>query len=177
MKNLVICAALVGWAGTFCTAALAAERMLSHDVYFALKDNSLGARKELVAGCKEFLSDHPGTVWFSAGMLVKELDRDVNDRDFDVALHIVFKDKPSHDKYQQADRHHKFIAEFKKDGATYPYDIIYFRQSMGDNAPLAGDLPEFVRDWNSKHPYPKLVIATTAAMFREFERRYGDVAI
>jgi alpha-mannosidase len=31
-----------------------------------------------------------------------------------------------------------------------------------------------VKDWNAKHEYPRLVIATTAEMFREFERRYAD---
>jgi hypothetical protein len=87
--------------------------MLSHDVYFTLKDKSLEAKKQLVAGCKQFLSEHPGTVWFAAGMLVAEHEREVNDRGFDVALHIVFKDKASHDKYQEAPDHHKFIEEFK----------------------------------------------------------------
>lgn len=89
------------------------QRMLSHDVYFTLKDKSSDAKRQLVAGCKKFLSEHPGTVWFAAGALVEEHEREVNDRGFDVALHIVFKDKASHDKYQDAPEHHKFIEEFK----------------------------------------------------------------
>ena len=32
---------------------------------------------------------------------------------FDVALHIVFKDMASHDKYQEAKRHQQFIDENK----------------------------------------------------------------
>ena len=36
------------------------------------------------------------------GKLAGDLTRDVNDRDFEVALHLVFKDKASHDKYQSA---------------------------------------------------------------------------
>jgi len=68
----------------------------------------------------------------------------------------------------------KFIEKFPQDYSHYPYDIIYFRQSLGDNAPLPMNLPEFVKDWNSKHKYPKLIIATTGELFREFERRYGD---
>ena len=91
-----------------------ASRMLSHDVYFALKDDSPKAKEALVAGCKKYLSKHPGTVWFAAGALVEEHDREVNDRGFDVALHIVFKDKASHDKYQKAEDHHRFIEEFKQ---------------------------------------------------------------
>src|SRR5687768_15092383 len=74
-------------------AAQAAQPMLSHDVYFSLKDNSAAAKQKLIAACKKYLSKHPGTVFFAAGTLVDELKRPVNDLEFDVALHIVFKDK------------------------------------------------------------------------------------
>lgn len=86
---------------------------LAHDVYFSLKDNSPAAKGKLVEACKKHLSKHPGEVFFAAGTLASELDRPVNDRDFDVALHIVFKDMASHDKYQVAGRHKRFIAENK----------------------------------------------------------------
>jgi hypothetical protein len=87
--------------------------MLSHDVYFALKDNSPKAKQDLVNACKKYLSKHPGEVFFAAGTLAGELNRDVNDRDFDVALHIIFTDQAAHDKYQDAERHNQFIAENK----------------------------------------------------------------
>ena len=45
------------------------------------------------------------------GKLAGDLTRDVNDRDFEVALHLVFKDKASHDKYRSAPRHAQFMAE------------------------------------------------------------------
>ena len=41
------------------------------------------------------------------------MKRDVNDRDFDVALHLVFKSKAAHDQYAKAERHLKFIEENK----------------------------------------------------------------
>lgn len=85
--------------------------MLAHDVYFTLKDNSEAAKAGLVAACRKYLSSHPGTVWFAAGVLVEENRREVNDRDFDVALHLVFKDKESHDLYQKADLHEQFVEE------------------------------------------------------------------
>lgn len=85
------------------------KMMLSHDVYFSLNDNSAAARAKLVAECRKYLSGHPGTVFFAAGVVASELDRPVNDRDFDVALHIVFKDKAAHDAYQKADKHLQFI--------------------------------------------------------------------
>jgi hypothetical protein len=87
--------------------------LLSHDVYFTLKDNSPAAQEKLVAACKKYLSKHPGEVFFAAGTLCKDLDRPVNDRDFDVALHIVFRDRAAHDQYQDAARHKQFIEENK----------------------------------------------------------------
>ncbi|MBN2477500.1 MAG: hypothetical protein JXB62_23035 [Pirellulales bacterium] len=59
--------------------------------------------------------------------------------------------------------------------SDYPYDMVQVRYSIqGDNGPPDPKLPDFVKDWNAKYAYPQLVIATTAEMFREFERRYGD---
>ena len=87
--------------------------MIVHDVFFALSDNSPEACQKLVDSCKKHLTGHPGGVFFSAGLLVKEYDRPVNDRDWDVGLHAVFKDRASHDLYQVAPRHLEFIAESK----------------------------------------------------------------
>ena len=89
------------------------KMMLSHDVYFSLKDNSPAAKQKLVAACKKYLTGHEGEVFFGAGVLAESLKREVNDTSFDVALHIVFKDIESHDKYQVAKRHEEFIAENK----------------------------------------------------------------
>jgi hypothetical protein len=89
----------------------APKDLIAHNVYFALKDNSPSETQKLVAACKKHLSGHPGEVFFAAGTLAKDLDRPVNDRNFDVALHIVFKDRAAHDKYQDAPRHKKFIEE------------------------------------------------------------------
>jgi hypothetical protein len=85
--------------------------MLSHTVYFTLHDNSPAAVQRLVASCKSCLTDHPGTRFFAAGTLADEFQRPVNDRAFDVALHVVFVDRATHDAYQQHPRHLKFIEE------------------------------------------------------------------
>ena len=54
----------------------------------------------LIAGCKKYSGhDHPGMFFFACGELAEDLHRDVNDRDFDVALHIVFTDEASHERY------------------------------------------------------------------------------
>ena len=87
--------------------------MLAHMVYFSLKDTSAEAKDKLVAACKKHLSGHQGEVFFAAGTLCEDLKREVNDRDFDVALHLVFKDKAAQDQYQTAARHEEFIKENK----------------------------------------------------------------
>src|SRR5438105_4379311 len=87
--------------------------MLVHNVYFTLKDNSEPARQKLLAACRKYLTPHPGIVFFGCGTLAAELKRPVNDRDFDVALHVVFASQAEHDQYQVADLHLKFIEENK----------------------------------------------------------------
>ncbi len=89
------------------------RRPQSGHVYFTLKDKSPQAKAKLLAACKKYLSGHPGTVWFAAGARAEEFARDVNDAAFDVALHVVFKDKAAHDVYQVAEKHLKFIQENK----------------------------------------------------------------
>ncbi len=87
--------------------------MLVHDVYFSLKDNSAESKKKLVDACKKHLTKHDGEVFFVAGTIADDLNRDINDREFDVSLHIVFRSKEGHDKYQDAPRHKQFIDENK----------------------------------------------------------------
>ncbi|HUT90075.1 MAG TPA: discoidin domain-containing protein [Thermoguttaceae bacterium] len=61
------------------------------------------------------------------------------------------------------------------DASGYPYDMVQVRYSIGgDNGPPDPNLPEFVKAWNAKYAYPKMVISTTGELFGEFERRYGD---
>jgi len=92
---------------------MATDTLLSHSVYFTLTDNSEDAKAALVADCKQYLSDHPGTVFFSAGTLAEQYERPVNDRAFDVALHVVFEYEAAHDAYQQAPKHVEFIEKNK----------------------------------------------------------------
>ena len=87
---------------------------LLHDVYFTLNDDSEAAKSKLVEDCYKYLSNHPGIVFFTAGQIVESHKRDVNVRDWQVSLHIVFKSKDYHDQYQNAPAHHKFI-ELNKD--------------------------------------------------------------
>jgi hypothetical protein len=85
--------------------------MLAHNVYFRLKDPSDAAKARLVDACRKYLKDHPGVVFFAAGTLAGDMNREVNDRDFEVALHLVFKTKADHDTYQVHEKHKRFIEE------------------------------------------------------------------
>jgi hypothetical protein len=95
------------------TVAQAAEPQLAHMVFFTLADDNAQNRKQLVDACEKYLADHEGVAYFSAGTLAEDLKRDVNDQDYDVALHLVFQNKAAHDQYQTHPRHVKFIEENK----------------------------------------------------------------
>ena len=65
----------------------------------------------------EHITANPGIVFFTCGKREPELAREVNDRDFDVALHVVFTDRAAHDAYQNDPTHNQFIAEMKQNWA------------------------------------------------------------
>ena len=90
-----------------------ASTHFGHMVFFQLKDDSADARKKMMDGCSEYLSNHPGQVYFSAGEIA-DTDREVNCRDFEIALHLVFDSRESHDAYQTAERHLTFIDQHKE---------------------------------------------------------------
>ena len=90
---------------------------LAHNVFFKLKDNSPAKVAELTAACHKYLNVQPGILFFAAGPVCSELDREVNDRDWEVGLHLVFDSKASHDAYQDDATHNKFIAEQKPNWA------------------------------------------------------------
>lgn len=87
--------------------------MLGHMVYFTLRDRSPAAVQKVVEACRKYLTGHPGTAFFAAGTLVPDLNRPVNQLDFDVALQLVFDSREAHDAYQQHPRHIQFIEENK----------------------------------------------------------------
>ena len=90
---------------------------LAHMVYFTLKDASPAAQQALIEACYKYLKGHPGEVYFSAGTLVPDLARPVNDRAFHVCLNVVFESRKAQDDYQVAPRHIQFIEENKPNWA------------------------------------------------------------
>jgi hypothetical protein len=87
-------------------------------VYFTLHDRTPQRVQELIEACHEHLTGHPGTLFFAVGTLTPDLARPVNDRQFDVALQVVFASRSAHDAYQVAPRHLRFIEENKANWAT-----------------------------------------------------------
>ncbi len=85
--------------------------MLSHTVFFTLKDSSEAACQKLIDCGHNFLKPHEGIVFFGIGRLAGEFDRPVNDRDFHIALNVVFDNKDSHDVYQVSEKHLQFITD------------------------------------------------------------------
>lgn len=104
---LTLCLAFSGDAQS--SAQAVREPQIAHMVYFKLIDNSESAIKAIMNDCNILLNDLAGTVYYSAGTLAKDFQRDINDRDWDVALHVVFKTKADHDRYQDHRRHKQFV--------------------------------------------------------------------
>jgi hypothetical protein len=90
---------------------MAAGRKLVHQVLFSLEDNSPPARQALVAGCRALLRDFPAVVYAAAGELADDISWSVSDRDYDVALLLVFPEKASQDAYQDSPQHERFIEQ------------------------------------------------------------------
>ena len=105
--------------------------MLAHNVFFSLKDQSQSAKERLLDACRKYLTAHEGILFFACGTLAADLNRPVNDRAFDVALHIVFRNKDDHDRYQEAPLHHQFVAENKENWSKVRVFDSVVEQSRG----------------------------------------------
>jgi hypothetical protein len=99
-------------------SAESASKVLAHDVYFTLNESTPETRQQLVDACQSYLSGHDGTVFFATGTRATERTRDVNDTDFDVSLHVYFRDEAAHDAYQEHPRHLEFIEKMSSNWKT-----------------------------------------------------------
>jgi hypothetical protein len=95
-----------------------ATLIFAHSVYFTLNESTPQTRQQLVEACQTYLSGHDGTVFFATGTRATGKTRDVNDTDFDVSLHVFFRDEAAHDAYQEHPRHKEFIAKKKARGRS-----------------------------------------------------------
>jgi alpha-mannosidase len=62
----------------------------------------------------------------------------------------------------------------KLDETDYPYTIVQLPYTVGgDNGPPDAGLSDYVRQWNERYIFPRLIIATHNQMFSAFEKKYG----
>ena len=87
-----------------------ADPQLAHAVYFTLKDQSAKSRESFVAICEKYLTGHRGAVSFAVGTIAEDVKEPVSDREFDVALHVVFENKTMLAEYLKSGRHDQFVA-------------------------------------------------------------------
>jgi len=86
---------------------------IAHCVYFTLNDNSATQQAALVAAGQKYLAPHDGIDFYAMGPRNAEMQRDVNDQDYDIALIVAFENQEFHDAYQVSEPHTQFIAEQK----------------------------------------------------------------
>ncbi len=116
MNKRIAVLALPILAATFAAGALSrsaepSDPQLAHMVFFTLKDHSKESRDKFIASCQKYLTGHDGTVSFSIGTLADDVKEPVSVLDFDVALHLVVKNKAAKMKYLESERHKKFVDE------------------------------------------------------------------
>ena len=87
---------------------------LTHCVFFALKNNTPENCQTLVDECNTYLNRPGGVVSMHVGIREADLDREVNDADFDVSLVLVFENRQAHDVYQDHPEHVTFIERNKE---------------------------------------------------------------
>ncbi len=90
---------------------------LTHSVFFTLADPSQDNIKSLIDDCYQYLSSAEGIVSLHAGPRIADLDREVNDQDFHVALIVIFENRATHDAYQTLPDHLTFIERNKANWA------------------------------------------------------------
>ncbi len=86
-------------------------KYFAHMVFFQLLDLSDPAVDAFLDYCVRYLSGHDGQVHFSLGLRAVNIHRDVSDSSFDVAMHIVFKNRGKYDDYAASQQHADFITD------------------------------------------------------------------
>jgi alpha-mannosidase len=97
-----------------------------------------------------------------------------------------YEDVPGRDRVHFANSPFNGAGEFKFDDFVFretahleeagsPYDLYPCAWSLSDNAPVDVDLPDFVKAWNERYAYPRLVIASASTIADAFESRFGSL--
>jgi hypothetical protein len=87
--------------------------MLSHIVIFWTDPAQPDAAAELLAGANQLLKNIPGVLKFHAGRMVSS-PRPVVDQTYQVALNLIFPDRPAEQAYQKHPQHVEFVEKYVK---------------------------------------------------------------
>jgi hypothetical protein len=85
--------------------------MFSHLVVFWTDPANPNAAEEFLAGANQLLKDIPGVVQFHAGKMAPS-HRPVVEQSYQVALNLIFPDKPAEQAYQTHPRHIEFVEKY-----------------------------------------------------------------
>lgn len=97
-------------------------RPFAHMFFFQLCDTSPELVKKFIELCRKYLSGHDGQEHFSVGVRALEINRDVSGTDFEVSVHMIFKNIADFDAYSAAPEHEEFITE---SAGMSPIRIVY----------------------------------------------------
>ena len=89
----------------------AASKYFAHIVFFQLLDLSDPGVDTFIDYCVKYLANHNGQIHFSVGLRAVDINRDVTDAAFDVAMHVIFENRAAYDAYAASQAHQDFITE------------------------------------------------------------------
>jgi hypothetical protein len=99
-------------------AALAAGRtadgdaeVVSHSVFFTLKEPTRQNIDRCIEACTKYSSKHEGTILFACGERQPESSGPVSDRDFHVTMTLIFKSREAQQKYLDSDDRKRLVVE------------------------------------------------------------------
>lgn len=92
---------------------MAKEIPFFHQVYFKLTDRRVSTRQVFIEKIQKYLSPktHEGMTSLKVGLRAVEMQRRVNDQNFDVVMDMEFKSLESYVNYSQHPDHEKWITE------------------------------------------------------------------
>lgn len=108
---LLVGSAYVSLAASDAPVAASPTTLLGHNLFFTLKEPTDENKAKLIDACKKYLSQHPGIVFFAVGTRDEKLSGGFNDKNYDVALHMIFTGREALGTYGRSDDHQQFIRE------------------------------------------------------------------
>lgn len=85
------------------------NKPLAHTILFRVSDTSKDLVRDFIDLCTKYLSRHPGQEYYSIGYRALEMERPVNAKNFEVHVHMVFKDLAAYQAYTKTKVHDDFI--------------------------------------------------------------------